>query len=92
MVNEKAETTPITLYPKQIAIVEAFATKNGRKFSNAVQFIIEDWYAKSDPEGLLLKQHKPTTPRTARRAIVRKSGKPATSLDAIAGLRKGVTA
>lgn len=86
MTDNKSATTPVALYPKQIAIVEAFATKNSRTFSNAVQFIIEDWYSKSDPEGLLLKQHKPTTPRPARRPV-RKTTRPA--LDSIVGLQKG---
>ncbi len=85
MQTEKAETTPITLYPRQIAIVEAFAAKDGRKFSNAVQFIIEDWQRTADPEGLLLKS-KPTTPRTVRRPV-RKATRPA--LESIAGLQKG---
>lgn len=87
MATEKAETTPVTLYPRQIAIVEAFAAKDGRKFSNAVQFIIEAWYATADPEGVLLKQAKPTAQRTARpRRIVSKP------LESIPGLRKGVSA
>ena len=43
MTNEKAVSTPISLYPTQRAIVDAFATETNRNLSNAIQFIIEDW-------------------------------------------------
>lgn len=43
MTQEKAVPTPISLYPKQRAIVEAFVAETNRSFSNAVQVIIEDW-------------------------------------------------
>lgn len=65
MGNEKAETKPITLYPTQRTIVEAFAKKNGRSFSNAVQFIIEDWQRLVDPDGSLLKAHKAVSRQAA---------------------------
>jgi hypothetical protein len=63
MTENKSVATPTALYPSQRAIVEAFAAKSGRSFSNAMQFIIEDWQRLADPEGALL---KPTTPRTVR--------------------------
>ena len=43
MSEQKAINTPVSLYPEQRAIIEAFAAESGRSFSNAVQFIIEDW-------------------------------------------------
>lgn len=39
----KAIITTITLFPSQRQIVALFADENRRSFSNAIQFIIEDW-------------------------------------------------
>ncbi len=88
MTDEKAVPTPVSLYPTQRAIVEAFADKTGRNFSNAIQFIIEDWARLADPEGLLLgvqptpKARKPTKGSKTSKAIV--------SPDQIRGLRRGM--
>ena len=63
MTENKSISTPTALYPSQRAIVEAFAAKTGRSFSNAMQFIIEDWQRLADPDGTLL---EPLPPRAAR--------------------------
>lgn len=41
--KDNAVPQNVTLYPAQRAIVEAFAQRTNRTFSNALQFIIEDW-------------------------------------------------
>jgi len=42
---EKPSSTPkaISLYPNQIEIVEQFAARTGRNFSNAIQWIVSTW-------------------------------------------------
>jgi len=63
--KDKSISTPVALYPTQRTIVETFAKKNGRSFSNAVQFIIEDWQRLVDPDGSLLKAHKAVSRQAA---------------------------
>jgi hypothetical protein len=41
--DEKSASKPVALYPRQVAIVEAFAQREHRTFSNAIQHIIEEW-------------------------------------------------
>ncbi len=41
--SQRAITTAISLYPLQDEIVRQFATETHRRYSNALQFIIEDW-------------------------------------------------
>lgn len=43
MNEQTAEKTSISLFPRQRQIVEVFAEEQNRTFSNALQFIIEDW-------------------------------------------------
>lgn len=38
-----AVTKAIAIYPHQVAIVEKFAHRSGRSFSNAVQWIVSQW-------------------------------------------------
>ena len=65
--ENKSISTPTALYPSQRAIVEAFAAKTGRSFSNAMQFIIEDWQRLADPDGTLLEPTPPTScPRRSK--------------------------
>lgn len=69
---EQAVPQNITLYPAQRAIVEAFAERTNRKFSNAVQFIIEDWARIADQEAVVRQAvaalpAKSTLPHTAGR-------------------------
>lgn len=90
MPDEQAVNQNVSFYPTDLAIVEAVQARNGSGISGAVRFIIRDWARLNEFDAT--KPVKPTAPRPARRAIVRKSGKPAPSLDAIAGLRKGVKA
>lgn len=89
MTDNKSTSTPTSLYPRQRAIVEAFAAKTNRSFSNAVQFIIEDWQRLADPEGELL---KPIANRPVNAASVNALPSKRTALSSITGLRKGVTA
>jgi len=92
MPNEQAVNQNVSFYPTDLAVVEAVQARNGSSISGAVRFIIREWARMSGYSDI---KHKPTTPRPARsvrRSIVRKSGKPASSLDDIAGLRKGITA
>lgn len=92
MADEQAVNQNVSFYPTDLAVVEAVQARNGSSISGAVRFIIREWARMS---GYSDTNQKPTAPRptrSVRRAIVRKSGKPAPSLDSIAGLRKGVTA
>jgi hypothetical protein len=41
--EESAERTSISIFPVHRRIIEEFAGQDHRSFSNAVQFIIEDW-------------------------------------------------
>lgn len=41
--GQKAITTAISLYPQHDEIVRQFAAETHRRYSNALQFIIEDW-------------------------------------------------
>ncbi len=66
------------------AVMDRIRTTN---YSQALRFIIGEQMRINEFDATIT---KPTTPRPVLRPIVRKSGKPATSLDAIAGLRKGV--
>lgn len=85
MTNSKSKSTPTALYDRQIRIVEALAAKTTRSFSNAMQFIIEDWYAKSDPEGVLLREYKASGKRGRR--TYHRAARP---LEAISGVQKGI--
>ena len=87
MPDEQAVNQNVSFYPTDLAVVEAVQARNGSSISGAVRFIVREWARMS---GYSDTNQKPITPRPARRAIVRKSGKPAPSLDAISGLRKGV--
>jgi hypothetical protein len=42
---EKSNSTPkaVSLYPNHIEIIEQFAARTGRTFSNAVQWIVSTW-------------------------------------------------
>jgi hypothetical protein len=51
--KENAIPQNVTLYPTQRSVVEAFAQRTNRTFSNALQFIIEDWQRIADPENQL---------------------------------------
>lgn len=88
MPNEQAVNQNVSFYPTDLAIVEAVQARNGSGLSGAIRFIIRDWARINEFDAA--KPVKPTTPRPARRAIIRKSGKPAPSLESIAGLHKGV--
>ncbi len=80
MTDNKSTSTPTALYPQQRAIVEAFAAKTNRSFSNAMQFIIEDWQRLVDPEGALLKQ---STQQANKRGRARK-------IEEITGVTRGL--
>lgn len=67
MTDKKAVSTPISLYPTQRAIAEAFAEETGRNLSNAIQFIIEDWARITGfQDKLQADQHAATTKKTRR--------------------------
>ena len=68
MGDGKATPTNVSLYQTQSDIVEAFAGETNRTFSNAVQFIIEDWARISGfKEKLDADKIKARKPRASRR-------------------------
>ncbi len=88
MPANKSIRTPLSLYPAQRAIVEAFAKKTNRSFSNAVQFIIEDWARLADPDGTLLRQSEQTLISKSRAA--RKPVKKQFNPDIIPSVTRGM--
>lgn len=48
--DEKAVTKTVVLYPRQVAAVEAFGKRERRNFSNAIQYIIEQWAEQTQAE------------------------------------------
>lgn len=42
--DERTTNRAVSLYPNQIAIIEALAKTERRSFSNALQVIVEQWY------------------------------------------------
>ncbi len=82
MTHEKAVPTPISLYPTQRAIADAFADETGRNLSNAIQFIIEDWARLTGfQEKMQAKQSAAAPPKAKRRQ---------TDPGKVRGVRKGL--
>lgn len=42
--GERTTNRAVSFYPNHIAVIEEFAKRERRTFSNAVQVIVEQWY------------------------------------------------
>lgn len=82
MTDEKAVSTPISLYPTQRAIADAFAAETGRNLSNAVQYIIEDWARLTGFQEKMQAEKRPAQARGKRSKKIEPAKVP--------GVRKGM--
>lgn len=47
--SDQALKVSVSLYPEQVRLIRYYATESRRSFSNALQFIIDDWAKQQQP-------------------------------------------